>query len=199
MLRLTAHFKRSRYHPSSTSKVCQAFVISSNHYGSFRTIPSFYHRSDSLFSNEHLTVIVNNGTIYPATLTPRPLVEQQTKATLLEHYLTTYNPLHLDLTRENSSATVKAPCSASLPSETDTHPVNGCYPLPCANKQRIYHHDRYVRLIEQQPRSSSANISSVDERLSECSTRLTLVPLPVIMVTDCSDEQRLHTDIIEMN
>jgi hypothetical protein len=42
-------------------------------------------------------------------------------------------------------------------------------------------------------------MSIVDDRLSECSTKLTSTTLPVVMVTDCSNSQRLHTDIIEMN
>jgi len=54
-----------------------------------------------------------------------------------------------------------------------------------------------VRLKEQE--NCSATMSIVDDRLSECSTKLTSTTLPVVMVTDCSNSQRLHTDIIEMN
>jgi hypothetical protein len=42
-------------------------------------------------------------------------------------------------------------------------------------------------------------MSIADDRLSECSTKLTSITLPMLMVTDCSDSQRLHTDIIELN
>jgi hypothetical protein len=42
-------------------------------------------------------------------------------------------------------------------------------------------------------------MSSIDHRLSECSTKLTSAILPIVMITDCSDSRRLHTEIIEMN
>lgn len=42
-------------------------------------------------------------------------------------------------------------------------------------------------------------MSITDDRVSECSTKLTSITLPTLMVTDCSNSQRLHTDIIELN
>jgi hypothetical protein len=72
-----------------------------------------------------------------------------------------------------------------------------CYSLNCTNKHKLYHGGRYVRLKEEE--NCSITMSIADDRLSECSTKLTSITLPIVMVTDCSDSQRLHTDIIEMN
>ncbi len=192
-----------RFHSSSPTniKICQAFVISTNQYGSFRPIHSLY-RSDSLFSNinfaltnEKISAISNYGTV---NITINHLSQyQQSKTSLLEHYLKTYNPLEIDFTNNNeeSSTTTNSKVISyeEIPSETEIHAVDNCYPLHCTNKQT----GRYIRLKEQE--NSSATMSHVDDRLSECSTKLTSTTLPVIMVTDCSNSQRLHTDIIEMN
>jgi hypothetical protein len=126
---------------------------------------------------------------------------EQSKASLLQHYLTTYNPLQIDLSnpsRESiATSSVKITSTEEIASETDTQPLDNCYPLHCANKQRLFGKGRYVRLQELE--NCSAMHSTTEDRLSECSTRLTSATLPVVMVTDCSDRHRLHTDIIEMN
>ena len=120
----------------------------------------------------------------------------------MEHYLKSYNPLRIDLTNVNNG-TVKTsivkPISHSEEaiSDTDTRPMRNCYPLNCTNKQKIYRGGRYVRLEEQE--NCSATRSILDDRLSDCSTKLTSITLSTLMVTDCSDHQRLHTDIIELN
>jgi hypothetical protein len=124
--------------------------------------------------------ISNYGTIF-----------QQSKTTsLLEHYLRTYNPLQIDLINTNEeSITPSKVKDEEIPNEIDTHTKDNCYLLYCTNKQTT----RYARVKEQE------NCSAVDDRLSECSTKLTSTVLPIVMITDCSDSQRLHTDIIEMN
>jgi len=191
--------------------MCQTFVISSNHYGSFRPIQSLY-RQDSLFSNsdfalanERIKEISNYKTVnltinHYSTIIDK-LQYQQSKASLLEHYLKTYNPLQIDLTNNDeetiTTSDAKVTSYEAIPSETDTHLVDNCYPLNCTNKQKLHQTRRYARLKEQE--NCSATISLVDDRLSECSTKLTSATLPVIMVTDCSNSHRLHIDIIEMN
>ena len=119
---------------------------------------------------------------------------------LLEHYLTTYNPLKIDLTNINegtvSTSIAKQNPSVKAPSDTGTRPMRNCYTFNCTNKQRVYHGGRYVRL--QEPENCSAVPSLIDDRSSDCSTKLTSITLPMVMVTDCSDRQRLHTDIIEL-
>ena len=152
----------------SNKKICQAFVISS------RPTQTFY-RSDSIFSNY--------GTIL-----------QQSKTSLLEHYLKTYNPLQIDLINTNQQTiTTLNVKDEDISSEINTLTIDNCYPLNCTNKQT----KQYTRLKEQE--NCSATMSSADHRVSECSTKLTSTILPIIMITDCSDSQRLHTEIIEMN
>ena len=158
--------------------VCKTFVISS---GSFRPIQTL-HRSDSLFSNINFAVdtpVSNYGTI--------DLIEnydyQQSKLKLIEHYLKTYNPLQIDII---PTSNVKIISSEEKHSETDTHTIDNCYSLHCTNKQT----GEYTRLKEQT--DCSATIS-----LSECTS--TTIIVPIVMVTDCSNSQRLHTDIIEIN
>ncbi len=173
--------------PVVNKNVCKAFVISS---GSFRPIQTLY-RTDSLFSNINFalnTTISNYGTIN--------LIEnfdyQQSKINLIEYYLKTYNPLQIDLQQEIiSTSNVKIISTEEIHSETDTHIIDNCYSLHCTNKQT----GQYKRLKEQT--DCSATISLVDERLSECTN--TSMTVPIVMVTDCSNSQRLHTDIIEMN
>lgn len=158
----------SNLQSSSKPKVCQAFVISSNQCGSFRPI-----RSDSLFSNINFAL----PTEKVATLSTQiHLIENidyplpSSKNSLIEHYLSTYNPLQLDLTGEQLSNEI------DIPSRD---------------------HSRYVRLQEEE--KCSAIISIVDDRLSECSTKLSNLTIPMIMVTDCCNGERLHTDIIEID
>jgi hypothetical protein len=180
LIRLTSALKQLQYTSSSSTtaaeaKVCQAFVITCNQYGSFRPIHSLY-RSDSLFSANDFMV---------------GREPQQTDTTLLEHYLRTYNPLHLDLTGVSEDVSpAKAISSDDVPSETDTRPIAGCYPLNCTNKH-------YQRLRDEN--TSSANLSALDNHPSECSTTQTHLILPVVMITDCSDSHRLQTEIVEMN
>ncbi len=180
---ILSNFKRRNSSPVNKN-VCKTHVISS---GSFRPIQTLY-RSDSLFSNINFAVdtpISNYGTI--------DLIEnydyQQSKLKLIEHYLKTYNPLQIDIIPTSSN--VKIISSEEIHSETDTHTIDNCYSLHCTNKQT----GEYVRLKEQT--DCSATISLVDERLS-VSTSTTMI-VPIVMVTDCSNSQRLHTDIIEMN
>lgn len=120
---------------------------------------------------------------------------------LLEHYLQTYNPLKIDLTNVNqgtvSTSIAKHIVSEETLSDTDTRPIANCYALNCTNKQIFSHGGRYVRLKEQE--NYSATVSLADERLSECSTKLTSIALPLVMITDCSDSQRIHTEIVEFN
>jgi len=182
--------------PLVKKKVCQAFVISSNQYGSFRPIQTLY-RSDSLFSNINFALTnekINSISNYQTINIIENCDYQQSKTSLLEHYLKTYNPLQIDLHQETiPTSNVKIMSNEELHSETDTHTIDNCYLLHCTNKQTR----KYTRLKEQE--NCSATMSFVDERLSECSTKLTSTTLPIIMVTDCSNSQRLHTDIIEMN
>ncbi len=176
----------------SNEKICRAFIISSNQYGSFRPtyIPSpLLYRSDSLFStNTEQTTSQQSLNMISSTTN---------KTSLLEHYLKTYNPLKIDLNNTVTTSIVKDIVVEDAPSDTDTRPISNCYALNCTNKQKIFHGGRYVRLHEQE--NFSTKMSIIDDRLSDCSTKLTSVTLPMVMVTDCSDSQRLHTDIIELN
>lgn len=200
VLRFVSNFKRFHFHydspPTSNDKICRAFVISPHQYGSFRPthMPSpLIPRSDSLFS-AHL-----QQTISPQTLNT---ISQSkiNQTTLLEHYLRTYNPLKIDLKplieHPIPIPTITEISNDQAQSDTDTHPVQNCYALHCTNKRKIHQGERYTRLKEE---TCSVATSAMDDRLSECSTRLTSVTLPTVMVTDCSDSQRLHTDIIELN
>jgi hypothetical protein len=148
-------------------------------------------------TNEKIQTFSNYGTINLTINLIDNLQYQQTKTSLLEHYLKTYNPLQINLTNTNDEKIipiedVKVTLYKEIPSETDTQPIDNCYPIYCTNKQRLY-----TRLKEEE--NCSATISMIDDHLSECSTKLTSMTLPVVMVTDCSNSQRLHTDIIEMN
>jgi hypothetical protein len=192
------HF-RFKYDTPSTSndKICRAFVITTNQYGSFRPthIPSpLLYRSDSLFSTNDF-MIKKEQTLHKNS------TSKTNNTSLLEHYLQTYNPLQIDLTNANEgtikTSIVKDINYEEAPSDTDTRPIPNCYALNCTNKQKLYHGRQYARLKE--PDNCSATMSIVDDRLSECSTKLTSITLPIVMVTDCSDTQRLHTDIIELN
>lgn len=198
IIRLISNFQHNQSATVSKTKVCQAFVISSNQYGSFRPIQTLS-RSDSLFSNINFAIPNDKINIH---LTINHLFEnseyQQSKASLLEHYLTTYNPLHLHLTNSDREILpTKVISEEEIPSETDTRPGDNCYPLHCTNKQIFCQNGRYGRLKEQE--KCSATMSIVEDRLSECSTKSTGVTIPMVMVTDCSNIERLHTDIIEMD
>lgn len=189
LIRLTSALKQLQYTSSSSAteaKVCQAFVITCNQYGSFRPIHSLS-RSDSLFSPNDFTIAREPQQTGISSAYP----EQPADTTLLEHYLRTYNPLHLDLTGVSEDVSPgKAIRSEDVLSETDTRPIPGCYPLSCTNKQ-------YQRLRE--GNTSSANLSALDDHPSECSTKQTHLVIPVVMITDCSDSHRLQTEIVEMN
>lgn len=196
MIRLLSNFKYfssySHSPSSSNEKISRAFIISPHQYGSFRLthIPSpLLNRSDSLFSRNDFQIHSEQSST-------------NTQISLLEHYLKSYNPLRIDLTNVNDGTVKTSIVKPISPSEgaisdTDTRPMRNCYPLNCTNKQKIYRGGRYVRLEEQE--NCSATRSILDDRLSDCSTKLTCITLPTLMVTDCSDHQRLHTDIIELN
>lgn len=146
-------------------------------------------------SNSNLN---NYGSIHLTVNQYSNLSSEQVKTSLLEHYLRTYNPLEIDHNETITASNVKVISNEEIPSETDTYPVDNCYSIYCTNKQRSYQSKRYARLKEQE--NCSAIISMDDDRLSECSTKLTNnTILPIVMVTDCSNSKRLHTDIIEMN
>lgn len=190
---------------SSKSKVSHEVVISSSPYEFHRPIHLLY-RSDSLFSNSNFTS--NNEPIKSTpsndklnvTINPYSTMidqNQQSKVYLLQHYLKTYNPLDIDLYEANVLANVKEISSDNISIDTKTSLNDNCYPISCTNKQKIHKSKRYIRLKEQD--NCSASISFIDERPSSCSTKLTSTILPVVMITDCSNSQRLHTDIIEMN
>lgn len=164
-IRLISNFQSS----SSTTKVCQAFVISSNQCGSFRPI-----RSDSLFSNINFA-LPNEKVVTLSThihlienLDYPPPPPSSSKNSLLEHYLSTYNPLQLDFTGEQ---------------------LNNEHDIPSTNNSI----GRYIRLQEEE------KCSAIDDRLSECSTKLSNLTIPMIMITDCCNSERLHTDIIEID
>jgi len=206
ILRFISNIKHIRFHydspSSSDDKICRAFVISSHQYGSFRPtyIPSpLLPRSDSLFSNNDL-LLNNEQTISQQSLNTLPQAKAN-NTSLLEHYLKTYNPLQIDLKNTNektvTSSNVKDVSYEEVLSDIDTRPIANCYAFHCTNKRKIYHGERYTRLKEEE--NCSATMSVADDRLSECSTKLTSITLPIVMVTDCSDSQRLHTDIIELN
>ncbi|UJR36377.1 hypothetical protein I4U23_029101 [Adineta vaga] len=200
ILRFLSNFKRSRFHYDSPStsndKICRAFVISPHHYGSFRPThaPSpLLPRSDSLFST-HTEQTISQQTLNTISQS------DANQTSLLEHYLKTYNPLKIDL-----KTSIEQPITISniteitddqAQSDTDTRPIPNCYTFHCTNKRKTHQGERYTRLKEE---TCSVNTSITDDRLSECSTRLTSVTLPTVMVTDCSDSQRLHTDIIELD
>ncbi|CAF4078890.1 unnamed protein product, partial [Rotaria magnacalcarata] len=203
-------FHRNTQSATTTkSKFSQAFVISLNQYGSTRPIQSIY-RSDSLFSNgdltldnERISAISNYGKINLTINHYSAMIDncQQPKTCLLKHYLKTYNPLEIDLIEANPetirTSKVTEISGDDRSSDTSTLPADNCYSMNCTNKQKIHQSKRYVRLKEQE--NCSANVSIIDDQPSSCSTRLTSSVLPVVMVTDCSNSQRLHTDIIEMN
>ena len=206
ILRFISNLKHFRFHYDSPStsndKMCRAFVISSHQYGSFRPthVPSpLLYRSDSLFSTNDLMLNNEQTTSQQSFNTISQAKANNTS--LLEHYLKTYNPLHIDLKNTNerpiTTSNVKDVSYEEVLSDTDTRPIANCYPLHRTNKRKIYQGERYTRLNEEE--NCSATMSVADDRLSECSTKLTSITLPIVMVTDCSDSQRLHTDIIELN
>ena len=164
-IRLISNFQ------SSPTKVCQAFVISSNQCGSFRPI-----RSDSLFSNINFALPTEKIATFSTQIHLIENIDYPPKNSLIEHYLSTYNPLQLDFTEEQLTNQI------DIPSKNHSH----SYPI-----------GRYVRLQEEE--KCSAIISVVDDRLSECSTKLSNLTIPMIMVTDCCNGERLHTDIIEID
>ena len=117
---------------------------------------------------------------------------------LLEHYLTSYNPLQIDLTQTKEETRPRSlACAEEAPSDTDTRPMSNCYAFNCSNKRKLHHGRQYTRLKERE--TGSTHAAAADDDISQCSTKLTSVTLPVVMVTDCSDSQRLHTDIIELD
>ena len=110
--------------------------------------------------------------------------DQSTKTRLLERYLSTYNPLLFEHGDDEEQ----------LSNEIDEiQSRNNYYSLHCTNKQMSSQMGRYVRLGEEE------KCSAIDDRLSECSTGLSNLTLPTIMITDCSNLERLHTDLIEVD
>ncbi|CAF1308743.1 unnamed protein product [Adineta steineri] len=193
ILKFLSNLKRFHFHYDSPStsndKICRAFVISSHHYGSFRPthVPSpLLYRSDSLFSNNE-----------PILNDKQPIQTKTNNNSLLEHYLETYNPLKIDFKDETiSTSDIKDLSYEQAQSDTDTRPITNCYAFTCTNKRKTHQGEQYTRLKED---NCSATMSAIDDRLSECSTKLTSTTLPILMVTDCSNSQRLHTDIIELD
>jgi len=193
ILRFISKIKRKNTLESKPIHVCQAFVISSNQCGSFRPITTLT-RSDSLFSNLNYTLSTEK--ISYGTINQPSQRQQLCQTSLLEHYLKTYNPLQIDI-----PSTVKMNSIERLSTEQDSQIIDNCYLLNCTNKQNSY------RKLHEQDNPSSSSSSSVqqinrviDEQVSECSTKLTTsTGVPILMITDCSNRQRLHTDIIEMN
>lgn len=203
IVRLVSNFKyfpfpsASESPSASNEKISRAFIISPHQYGSFRPrhIPSpLLNRSDSLFSHSDFQVPTKSSSSTTTTTTTNQI-------SLLEHYLQSYNPLKIDLTNIHDG-TVKTSIVQPMPalSDTDTQPIRNCYALICTNKQQKIIHGgrRYVRLEEQENCSTTRSIL-LDDHLSECSTKLSNITLPTLMITDCSDQQRLHTQIIELN
>ena len=123
------------------------------------------------------------------------------KKDLLEYYLRTYNPLQIDLTTTNERnsriSIVKDPSCEETSIETDTRPIVNCYSFNCTNKGKIDYGNRYTRLKEQD--NCSTTMNTIDDRLSECSTKLTCITFPTVMITDCSNSQQLYTHVIELN
>lgn len=185
-------FTSSESPSASNEKISRAFIISPHQYGSFRPrhFPSpLLNRSDSLFSHSDFQVPTKPSS-----------TSNNNQTSLLEHYLKSYNPLQIDLTNVHDG-TVKTSIvqrEQTPMSDTDTQPIRNCYALNCTNKQKVYLGGRYVRL-EEQENSSVITRSILDDRLSDCSTKLSNITLPTLMITDCSDQQRLHTQIIELN
>lgn len=151
-LRRTRLFSFDCSKTRSKEKICQAFVISSNDYGSFRPRQYFpsplIYRSDSFFSNDDY----HTSTTQLSKCESSPIHQ----ATLLQHYLQTYNPLQID------HPTPPSP----MPSEDTSHESRTmihCYPLR-----------RYTRLQEEACSQSGTTINSaIDEQCSECSTHVT--------------------------
>ena len=215
------YLKQLRFHYDSPStsneKICRAFVISSHQYGSFRPAnqpspllyrsDSFFSHGDYLITSEQRTTTTDGGTSSPPSLHGDPTEEQTGSSSpkntsLLEQYLQSYNPLQIDLInrRRPSDASVSISIieeEEEEASETDTRPIAHCYPFSCTSQRKLHQGERYTRLKELDPGSARPSID--DDRLSDCSTRLTSVTIPIMMVTDCSDSRRLHTEIIEFD
>lgn len=154
------------------------------------------YRSDSLFSNCDF-VLTNQEALHQTDSQPN----ENTNNSLLEYYLKTYNPLKIDLTDKNQDITTTSIIQDQIfeeaPSDTDTRPIDNCYSLSCSSKRKIYNGRNYTRLKESE--NCSVTMSTGDDQLSECSTKLTSVGLPTLMITDCSNTHRPHTDIIELD
>ncbi|CAF3374850.1 unnamed protein product [Rotaria socialis] len=206
IIRLFSNLKRFHFHHDLTSissdKISRAFVISSTQYGSFRPThlsSSLLYRSDSLFSNSDF--IFNNEQTTSQKSLNRISQSNENNSKLLEYYLNSYNPLKIDLKDKKQDivtvSTIKDELHEKAPSDTDTCPIANCYSLIGTSKRKIHYGRQYSRLNE--PENCSATMSIADDRLSECSTKLTTITLPTLMITDCSNSQRLHTDIIELD
>ena len=212
IIRLLRHWKEVRFHydsPSiSSEKICRAFVISSHQYGSFRPASqpspllyrsdSFFSRGDYLITSEQRTTMTDGETNSTGERTAS--TTPTTNTSLLEQYLQSYNPLQIDLInrRRTSGESLSISTLEEAASETDTRPIAHCYPFSCTSQRKLHQGERYTRLKELDPGSARASVSG--DRRSDCSSRLTSVTtIPIMMVTDCSDSQRLHTEIIELN
>ena len=98
-------------------------------------------------------------------------MELQITSHRLDDYLSTSNPPMSRWKRKVDEANVEI-------DESQTMAI--CYSFSCINKQASINSGRYRRL------SSSTSLSPP-------------VILPIVMITDCSDSQRLHTEILQFD
>ena len=166
-------FKFNRIYYSSSSseeaKICRAFVISSHQYGSFHPrnprstsiyrCDSFYSHVDHLIASEQIRLPID----YRNFTQNDPNIHVN-NASLLQHYLQTYNPLQIDLTSIKPHEPFQTIEETS--SETDSFPVMNCYGLNCNHRRKIHQGESYRRLKETNvsiPRSST--ISLYDDQI----------------------------------
>ena len=203
IIRFTSYLKYFYSKSSSipNAKVCQTFVISSSQYESIRAIKSF-DRSNKLFCNSNLNRHTKLNWNYRADNRINDGSEyQQSKTSLLKYYLETYDPLEIDFIDMHQetliTSNVKAISPKEILNETNVSPIDNCCRLSCTNKQKLKEKERYVRLNEQDNCSATMNLNNNPQ--IQCHTKTTNTRLPIVMITDCSNSQRLHTNIIEMN
>ncbi|CAF1075435.1 unnamed protein product [Rotaria sp. Silwood1] len=183
----------------SNDKVCnQIFFISSNQYGSIKPIQTFNYSNNLFSNNEKINLTINPY----SNIIDNSFQFQQSKSHLLKYYLKTYNPLQINLIDNHEQIIIRKKNIKDISYDeisnlTNRQIIDNCFSINCTNKQKIHDSKRYIRLKEQE--NCSATISIIDERSLQYNTKLTNTILPVVMITDCSNSQRLHTDIIEMN
>ncbi|CAF0817800.1 unnamed protein product [Didymodactylos carnosus] len=212
----------------TNDKVCNAFIISnpkyqygstittltttlrSTNYDANKKLPlflvrdndtiSFSHSSDTTRSiaNYQLNKGINNNAFQNCEKSKlHDIVEENAKVdrTMIEQYLKSYNPLNIDFSSsdqdlctnivdnvDDSNKIVIDDEINSTASVVVANPFVSCLPLSCTQKK--------YQLLK--------NDDEHEEILSMCSTKLTTFNLPVVMITDCSIENKPHTDIIEM-